>query len=153
MIRLTKSQLRLADSLICSPRGGRAIGKSSLQPARYACGLSIAHRGINNCTDNLRQSAAHEIACQIMLARCGDGGLVRPSPRRSMLTWRSPWALAAIPHGGPTSAVRFLPLSRRSIATAPASPRWRISRIASAAADLRPSSPHSPDAAPLHRRP
>ena len=80
------------------------------------------------------------------------GGLVRPSPRRSMLTWRSPWALAAIPHGGPTSAVRFPPLSRRSIATAPASPRWRISWIASAAADLRPSSPHSPDAAPLHRR-
>ena len=80
-------------------------------------------------------------------------GLVRPLPIRSMLTWRSPWALAAIPHGGPTSAVRFPPLSRRSIATAPASPRWRISWIASAAADLRPSSPHSPDAAPLHRRP
>jgi hypothetical protein len=33
-------------------------------------GQSIARRCINNRADNVRQFAAHEIACQMMLVRC-----------------------------------------------------------------------------------
>jgi hypothetical protein len=38
-------------------------------------GQSIASRCINNRADSVRQSAAREIACQMILARCRTAGL------------------------------------------------------------------------------
>jgi hypothetical protein len=43
--------------------------------AHSRSGQSTARRGINSRADNVCQSAVHEIACQMMVARCRTAGL------------------------------------------------------------------------------